>query len=90
MKLAMEVFVAADQFGVERLKRLCEQLIVQAISIDNAADILQAADTHSALGLRGRCLEFMLRHFDAVSKSSGFEILAKDNVELLLEIIKKR
>ena len=90
LQVAMEVFVAADQFGVERLKRICEQQIVHAINVDNAAEILQAADLHNAAGLRGRCLDFMLRHFDAVSKSTSFEALAKDNVELLLEIIKKR
>ena len=90
LAFAMEVFVAADQFGVERLKRLCEQKIVFGVSVENAASILQAADVHNAAGLRSRCVDFILRHFDAVSKSRAFEEMAKNNVDLLLEILKKR
>ena len=90
LQLATEVFIAADQFGVDRLKRVCEQFISQSVNVENAADILLTADLHNATGLRGRCMDFILRHFDAVSKSTSFEALAKYNVELLLEIIKKR
>jgi hypothetical protein len=90
LAFAMEVFVAADQFGVDRLKRLCEQKIVFGVSVENAASILQAADVHNAAGLRSRCVDFILRHFDAVSKSKAFEDMAKNNVDLLLEILKKR
>ena len=42
--LAMDLFVAADQFGVERLKRLCEKKILTSINVDSVATILQAAD----------------------------------------------
>ena len=90
LAFTMEVFMAADQFGVDRLKRLCEQEIVCGISVENAAAILQAADVHNAVALRGRCLDFILRHFDAVSKSAAFEDMAKNNVTLLLEVLKKR
>jgi len=48
---AMDLFVAADQFGVERLKKLCEKKILVSINNDNAATILQAANMHHATGL---------------------------------------
>ena len=38
---AMDLFVAADQFGVERLKKLCEKKILVSINTDNAATVLQ-------------------------------------------------
>ncbi|CAE7637232.1 LZTR1, partial [Symbiodinium sp. CCMP2456] len=41
MDIAMDLFVAADQFGIDRLKRLCEKKILVSINIDSAATILQ-------------------------------------------------
>ncbi len=38
----------ADRFGLERLKRLCELEMQDAINIDTAAHILYTADQHNA------------------------------------------
>ena len=35
-------------------------------------------------------MNFILHNFDEVSKTSGFEYLARANVELVLEILKTR
>lgn len=45
---AMELFQAADMFGIERLKRVCEQEMLNAINIETSAQILFTADIHSA------------------------------------------
>lgn len=39
---------AADRFGVDRLKKLCEQEMLRVINTGNAAHILYAADFHNA------------------------------------------
>lgn len=39
---------AADRFGLDRLKRLCELEMLSAISVDSAAHILFTADQHNA------------------------------------------
>lgn len=90
LDIAMDLFVAADQFGVERLKRLCEKKILLSINIDSAATILQAANMHIAHGLRQSCMDFVLRNFDAVSKTAAFEEMGRSNVELVFEILKRR
>ncbi|CAD7975498.1 unnamed protein product [Amoebophrya sp. A25] len=97
LSMAMDLFVAADQFGVERLKKLCEKKILVSINTENAATIsapianfLQAANMHHALGLRQSCMEFILTHFDTVSKTSAFEGMGRNNVELVFEILKRR
>ena len=38
---------AADRFGIERLKRICEHTMLASISVENAALILLAADTYN-------------------------------------------
>lgn len=90
LDMAMDLFVAADQFGVERLKRLCEKKILVSINVDTAATILQAAHMHHAVGLRQSCFDFILRNFDAVSKTAAFEEMGRSNVELVFEILKRR
>lgn len=90
MEIAMDLFVAADQFGIERLKRLCEKKILVSINIDTAATILQAANMHIAHDLRQSCMDFILRNFDAVSKTPAFEEMGRSNVELVFEILKRR
>jgi hypothetical protein len=90
MSFVLELLVIADRHGVERLKALCEIHIVKNINFENAAGIVEIADQHSALILRAKAMDFILKHFDSVSKSKAFEDMAKHNVDLLLEIIKKR
>jgi len=90
LDIAMDLFVAADQFGVERLKRLCEKKILVSINIDSVATILQAANVHVADGLRQSCMDFVLRNFDAVSKTPAFEEMGRSNVELIFEILNRR
>lgn len=60
------------------------------LDIENAAAIFHAADMHNAVSLREIAMTFILQNFDFVSKSVGFEQLARANVDLILEIIKSR
>lgn len=48
LEVAMELFQAADQFGVERLKRMCESTMLSSIEVENAASIFHAADERNA------------------------------------------
>ncbi|CAN0532052.1 unnamed protein product, partial [Ectocarpus sp. 12 AP-2014] len=48
LEVAMELFQAADQFGVDRLKRMCESTMLASIEVENAASIFHAADERNA------------------------------------------
>lgn len=86
----MALFVAADRFGIERLKRICEQAILSTLTVENACVIFLAADMSSASLLRKKSVEFILRNYDAVLKTIAFEELARSNIELTLELIRNR
>ena len=90
LDIAMELFQAADQFGVERLKRMCESKMLASIHVENAATIFHAADQHAAKSLREKCLNFILTNFDAVTRTASFEEMGRVNVELVFEILKSR
>jgi hypothetical protein len=46
---AMELFSVADRFAIDRLKTLCERVMLSAIQIDTAAEILLYADFFNAV-----------------------------------------
>jgi len=87
---AMELFQLADRFGIDRLKRLCELEMLHAITVESAANILYTADQYNAENLREQCILYILMHFDAVSRTLGFEEMGRTNVELVFEILRRR
>ena len=52
----MDLFVAADQFGVERLKKMCEKAILQSITVESAACAGKRGQGRALLG----CSTFLL------------------------------
>ena len=56
---AMDLVAVADQFLVEPLKRLCENVIQSCIHVDNVAIMLRAADARHSTVLRKRCFEYV-------------------------------
>jgi len=86
----MSLFKAADIYGIRKLKSICEQTIIQNINLENAASIFVEADTHFADRLREVSLKFILKYFDPISKTFGFEKLVIESSELAVEILRKR
>ena len=87
---AFPVLEAADRFGIDRLRTICEQAILASITPENACEILQTADTHNATILKQKSTEFIIRNYETVVKTGGFESLARTNIELVLDLIRKR
>lgn len=87
---AMEIFQAADLFGIHRLKTICEKRMLQSITVDNAAELFHAADTYSASALRQKVKKYILSHFDDVTKSGAFEMMGRNNIDLVFELLKTR
>jgi len=40
------VLVAANKYGLDRLKRLCEKYLVSLIELDNVIELLYLSDMH--------------------------------------------
>lgn len=87
---AMEILIVAEKFGVDRLKKICENIMIDAINVISVSTILLTADEHNAGNLRDRCMRFILDNFDEVTKQTSFEEMGRLNVELVFEILKNR
>ena len=84
------IYCIHTNIGTERLKKACESVMLDALSIETAGHILLAADSHNADRLKEKALNYIINHFDDVSKTYAFEEMTRLDVELLFEILHKR
>lgn len=58
---AKELLDAAEQFGIEGLKSICEQELLKALTKENALEMLKTADMFNAKVLEHESLEFIIK-----------------------------
>ncbi|XP_047085964.1 BTB/POZ and MATH domain-containing protein 1-like [Lolium rigidum] len=77
--MAQHLLVAADKYGLDRLKLICEDKLSSDIDTSSVATILALAEQHHCCGLKAACLAFLgsPMNLDAAIKSEGFEFLTK-------------
>ncbi|CAK7329213.1 unnamed protein product [Dovyalis caffra] len=80
--LTTKLLAAADRYGLDRLRLMCESHLCKDISVDSVASILALADSHHAIELKAVCLKFAAENLAAVMRTDGFTYL-KENCPLL-------
>ncbi|KAK1611022.1 hypothetical protein QYE76_034695 [Lolium multiflorum] len=58
--MAQHLLAAADRYGLDRLKLMCEDRLFRGITVDTAAMTLALAEHHSCSLLKDKCLEFIV------------------------------
>ena len=56
--LTAKLLAAADRYGLERLRLMCESHLCKDISVNSVAEILALADRYHATELKDVCLRF--------------------------------
>lgn len=84
----VELYCAADCYGLGALKALCEGRVVRGLAVPTAAELYgRACEWAAASPLKAVALAFVVAHFDAVTKTPGFEALSR---EAIIEVIRSR
>lgn len=86
--LTAKLLAAADKYGLERLKLMCESYLCKEISVDSVAGTLALANSYHAMKLKAVCLKFAAENLSAVMRSSGFEYLKENCPALQSELLK--
>lgn len=84
---AIDVLVAANKYGLDRLKRLCEKYLVALIDLENVIELLYLSDLHQAMELKRMCINYTMQYFDIVTKREEFKKLSKT---ILLELLQNK
>jgi len=56
---AVDVLRAADIYGIDRLKQMCEDVIIQGLEMENVCYLMELADFHSAEQLARACIDYI-------------------------------
>ncbi|KAL6564300.1 BTB/POZ and MATH domain-containing protein 2 [Orobanche minor] len=87
--MSQHLLAAADRYGLDRLRLLCEAKLCEEVAINTVATTLALAEQHHCLALKSVCLKFvaLLENLRAVMQTDGFEYLKQSCPQLLTELL---
>lgn len=83
-----ELLYAADKYCIESLKLMCEESIVNNLTVTNAMEYLVLSDKNNASVAKKKILIFIRKNLQSIIKTPEFESLGASHVNLFREIIK--
>ncbi|XP_006659948.1 BTB/POZ and MATH domain-containing protein 1-like [Oryza brachyantha] len=91
LELTKHLLVAADRYGVQGLKTICENTLCISISVDNVATIVALADQYNCGRLKDVCLNFIASsdRLDDVLATDGYESLKTSYPSVLVDIFER-
>lgn len=87
--MAQHLLAAADRYGLERLRVLCEANLCEGVAINTVATTLALAEQHHCFQLKAVCLKFVAlpENLRAVMQTDGFEYLKQSCPTVLSELL---
>ncbi|XP_041493790.1 speckle-type POZ protein-like [Microtus oregoni] len=80
------VLAAADKYGLERLKVMCESALCRDLSVENAAHTLLLADLYNSVQLKSRAMDFVAAHASEVFQTSSWKTVVHSYPHLVVEV----
>ncbi|GMH18806.1 hypothetical protein Nepgr_020647 [Nepenthes gracilis] len=87
--MAQHLLAAADRYGLERLRLLCEVKLCEDVAINTVATTLALAEQHHCFELKNVCLKFIAtrENLRAVMQTEGYEYLKESCPSVLTELL---
>ncbi|PKU86806.1 BTB/POZ and MATH domain-containing protein 3 [Dendrobium catenatum] len=87
--MVQHLLAAADRYGLERLKLICEAKLCEKINADTVASTMALAEQHHCAHLKSVCLKFTAarENLEAVLQTEGFEYLGQSCPSLLSDLL---
>ncbi|RDX87670.1 BTB/POZ and MATH domain-containing protein 2, partial [Mucuna pruriens] len=87
--MAQHLLAAADRYGLERLRLMCEASLCEDVAINTVATTLALAEQHHCFQLKAVCLKFIAtsENLRAVMQTDGFEYLKESCPSVLTELL---
>ncbi|XP_066344490.1 BTB/POZ and MATH domain-containing protein 1-like [Miscanthus floridulus] len=85
------LLVAADRYGLDRLKAICEDKLCHAIDVETVATTLTLAEQHQCVQLKDGCLRFIASRdvLRDIMMTHGFKHLVASCPWVIKEILDK-
>lgn len=87
--MSQHLLAAADRYGLDRLRLLCEANLCEEVAINTVATTLALAEQHHCFQLKSVCLKFvaMPENLRAVMQTDGFDYLRESCPHVLTELL---
>ncbi|GMI66546.1 BTB-POZ AND MATH DOMAIN 2, BTB-POZ and MATH domain 2 [Hibiscus trionum] len=87
--MSQHLLAAADRYGLDRLRLICEANLCDGIAINTVATTLALAEQHHCFLLKAVCLKFvaMPENLRAVMQTDGFEYMKESCTTVLSELL---
>jgi speckle-type POZ protein len=87
--MCQQLLVAADRYGLKRLKLMNEEKLCKHINVSTVGKILALAEQHHCHGLKKACLHFLRSPPNrmAASATDGFQHLSRSCPSVMIELI---
>ncbi|XP_065203510.1 speckle-type POZ protein B-like [Planococcus citri] len=85
-KFAGELLAAADKYDLYQLKMTCAKILLERLSVENAASVLAIADMHSVKQLKNEVIKFIVSKPTEVLATEGWKSI-RSNFELVDEVL---
>ncbi|KAK4418239.1 BTB/POZ and MATH domain-containing protein 2 [Sesamum alatum] len=87
--MSQHLLAAADRYGLDRLRLLCEANLCEDVAINTVATTLALAEQHHCFQLKSVCLKFVAQpeNLRAVMQTDGFEYLKESCPHVLTELL---
>lgn len=85
------LLAAADRYGLERMKLICQEKLCKHVRASSVAGMLALADRHHCPGLKEACFDFLSSstNLDSFTQTDGFEVLTDTCPAVLKELLAK-
>ncbi|CAL4991509.1 unnamed protein product [Urochloa decumbens] len=91
MEHYQHLLVAADRYGLERMKLICQEKLCSHICANSVGSMLALADQYHCPGLKEACFDFLTSstNLDLFTETDGFEVLTDSCPAVLKELLAK-
>jgi speckle-type POZ protein len=86
--IAQHLLAAADRYGLDRLKSMCEDKLCDGTRVETAATTLALAEQHGCPKLKARCVEFIAANLDDVMATEGYKHLMTSSPLVLNDLLR--
>ncbi|MBA0737278.1 hypothetical protein Gogos_010748 [Gossypium gossypioides] len=87
--MSQHLLAAADRYGLQRLRLLCESNLCEDVAINTVATTLALAEQHHCFQLKAVCLKFVAvpENLRAVMQTDGFVYLKESCPSVMTELL---
>jgi len=86
LRIGTQLLPLADQYGLDKLKKMCESAVGSRISVDNVIEVLLLADLHNCPKLTKRCIPLFKANVASLKQSASWAKL-KANPYLIVSLL---